>query len=470
MTAQSSPKKRSRMSNGSHDVEDAALKARRERNREAQNIFRRRRQAAEAAQAQRVRRLEQVVEEMSSVFMSFVDEMLTTEAVVSGQPSLVGSLRRSMERILELAHEVVGPEEDLVVLPRSASETSPEESKSRNSHSPESEQSETTSEGSSSLAVTLRRVQPPTSTPRVASHQSPHMNSHQSPHFMTSQSPYFTNSYQSPPFNSHQSPPFVKPFTSFNLPPQIFGNGWLGTTPSTGDITASMPVPAPNTPPSTFAHRLAHASLSVACHLLTNPPIDRALTPPEIRLFSNGLKGRAKDEMLTRLRWLLGPGKNEMHRVIDLPYGRYGHYVYSRNELSPSTADDIEWPWPSRPAGTHIDHFSRFFSIVGVEKQLLALGARVVDADTLELNINNSPMPDVSDVVPKQPESWSFVNCFSFPTQPKSSTVTVRLSIPALVSSLAMRSVCLMRGPGIPRAEIGSAIEEAIIRPDRTYG
>ncbi|KAF4966487.1 hypothetical protein FSARC_5828 [Fusarium sarcochroum] len=460
MTAQSSPKKRSRMSNGAQDVEDTALKARRERNREAQNIFRRRRQAAEAAQAQRVRRLEQVVEEMSSVFMSFVDEMLTTEAVVSGQPSLVGSLRKSMERILELAHEVVGPEEDLVVLPRSASSTSPEESKSTNSQSPESEQSETTSDSSTSLAVSLRRVQPPTSTPHIISSQ-------ESPHIINSrQSPQFTNSYQSPPFNSHQSPPFVKPFTSFNLPPQIFGNGWLGTTPSTGDITASMPVPAPSSPPSTFAHRLAHASLSVACHLLTNPPVNRALTLPEIRLFSGGLKGRAKDEMLTRLRWLLGPGKNEMHRVIDLPYGRYGHYVYSHNELSPSSVDDIEWPWPSRPAGTHIDHFSRFFSIVGVEKQLIALGARVVDSETLELNINNSPMPDVSDIIPKQPESWSFVNCFSFPpTQPKSSPVTVRLSIPTLVSSLAMRSVCLMRGPGIPRAEIGSAIEEAMIRP-----
>ncbi|WKT43480.1 hypothetical protein QSH57_008316 [Fusarium oxysporum f. sp. vasinfectum] len=118
MTAQSPPKRRSRLSSNTQDNDDAALKARRERNREAQNIFRRRRQAAEAAQAQRVRRLEQVVEEMSSVFMSFVDEMLTTEAVVRAQPSLVGSLRRSMERILELAHEVVGPEEDLVLLPR----------------------------------------------------------------------------------------------------------------------------------------------------------------------------------------------------------------------------------------------------------------------------------------------------------------------------------------------------------------
>lgn len=188
------------------------------------------------------------------------------------------------------------------------------------------------------------------------------------------------------------------------------------------------------------------------------------MTPAQARLFCNTLKGRAKEEMLTRLRWLIGPGKHEMYRVIDLPYGRYGHHVYARGELNPTAMEDIEWPWPTRPAGSRIDHFTRFFSIVGVEKQLLALGARMVDTETLEINLNNSPMPNVADAVPKQPESWSFVNCFSFPTQPKNSPVTIRLSMPALVMSLASRSVCLMRGPGIPRAEIGSAIEEAIIK------
>ncbi|KAL2676602.1 hypothetical protein Neosp_010366 [[Neocosmospora] mangrovei] len=104
-------KRRGRPSSNTQDVDEATLKARRERNREAQNIFRRRRQAAEAAQAKRVRRLEEVVEEMSSIFMAFVDEVLETEAVVKSQPVLVGSLRRSMARILKLAHEVVGPDE-----------------------------------------------------------------------------------------------------------------------------------------------------------------------------------------------------------------------------------------------------------------------------------------------------------------------------------------------------------------------
>ncbi|CAJ0554322.1 Ff.00g128350.m01.CDS01 [Fusarium sp. VM40] len=451
MTAQSPPKRRARLSSSTQDNDDAALKARRERNREAQNIFRRRRQAAEAAQAQRVRRLEQVIEEMSSVFMTFVDEMLTTEAVVSSQPNLVGSLRRSMEKILELAHEVVGPEEDLVMLPRSNS-PSEERRAGGSSGSPESEQSETTSDSSGSLAVTVRRVQPtpqPIASTYTASIAAPTPASH------------FSSLYP----HQFQQPPMAKPFTvPFSLSPQIFGNGWLGTTPaSNGDVTTSSP--SPSTAQSSFSFRLASTALTVACHLLVRSHAQYSMSAPESRLFCNTLKGRAKDEMLTRLRWLIGPGKHEMHRVIDLPYGRYGHHVYTNGELNPASVEDIEWPWPTRGAGGRIDHFTRFFSIVGVEKQLLALGARVVDVETLELNLNSSPMPNVVDAVPKQPESWSFVNCFSFPPQPKNSPVTVRLSIPKLITSLATRSVCLMRGPGIPRAEIGSAIEEAIIKP-----
>ncbi|KIL85773.1 hypothetical protein FAVG1_10742 [Fusarium avenaceum] len=452
MTAQSPPKRRARLSSSTQDNnDDAALKARRERNREAQNIFRRRRQAAEAAQAQRVGRLEQVIEEMSSIFMTFVDEMLTTEAVVSSQPGLVVSLRRTMEKILELAHEVVGPEEDLVMLPRSNS-PGEERRAGGGSGSPESEQSETTSDSSGSLAVTSTRVQ---STPQPIA----------STYTASIAAPTPASHFSSPHPHQFQPPPITKPFNvPFSLSPQIFGNGWLGTTPaSNGDVTTSSSSPPPAQ--SSFSFRLASTALTVACHLLVRPPGQYSMSAPESRLFYNTLKGRAKDEMLTRLRWLIGPGKHEMHRVIDLPYGRYGHHVYTNGELNPTSVEDIEWPWPTRGAGGRIDHFTRFFSIVGVEKQLLALGARVVDPETLELNLNSSPMPNVVDAVPKQPESWSFVNCFSFPPQPKNSPVKVRLSIPKLITSLATRSVCLMRGPGIPRAEIGSAIEEAIIKP-----
>ncbi|KAF5022575.1 hypothetical protein F66182_5408, partial [Fusarium sp. NRRL 66182] len=231
---QSPPKRRARPSSG-HEADDAALKvhhlsrphlphlphishlttnthpqSRRERNREAQNIFRRRRQAAEAAQAQRVRRLEQVVEEMSSVFMSFVDEILTTEAVVTTQPSLVGSIRTSMERMLKLAREVVGPEEDAVALPRESDSSESCETPGSclgtvqalaGTRMDLSCQQEPQGLDSSTV-LTLRRP-PPTSASSTLSLAS------------------------TPRFTDTSPKPFIPPFS---LPPQIFGHGWLGTT------------------------------------------------------------------------------------------------------------------------------------------------------------------------------------------------------------------------------------------------
>ncbi|KAL2676601.1 hypothetical protein Neosp_010365 [[Neocosmospora] mangrovei] len=233
-------------------------------------------------------------------------------------------------------------------------------------------------------------------------------------------------------------------------------------------------VPSPSSPLSqdSFTYRLARAALTVAYLFLSNDPHIRSITAPEARLFSNPLRGKARDEMLTRLRWLLGPGRPEMYRVVDLPYGRYGPHVYSRAELNPQTVEEVGWPWPSQPAGSQLSGMSRFFSIIGVEKQLLALGARVIDHETLELNLTSPPFAHcLTDPGAEQPASWSFVNCFPFPAeqqQAKSKSKsdmasTVRLSAGKLVSSLALRAVCLMRGPGFPRDEIGSAIEEAII-------
>ncbi|RMJ10539.1 hypothetical protein CDV36_009814 [Fusarium kuroshium] len=455
-------KRRGRPStNTTQDVDEATLKARRERNREAQNIFRRRRQAAEAAQAKRVRRLEEVVEEMSSIFMAFVDEVLETEAVLKSQPVLVGSLRRSMARILKLAHEVVGPddgcegvmmsalptrekddeEEDEVMEEEPARSTSEPLSTSPDSN----DDTTTTSDSSQSSALTV-----PPKTPQHS--------------FILQDHPFLRPSPPPQPFA-------FTPSTPIPIPPQIFENGWLGTTPATPMRTIDF-VPSPSSPLSqdSFTYRLARASLTVAYLFLSNDPHIRSVTAPEARLFSNPLRGKARDEMLTRLRWLLGPGRPEMYRVVDLPYGRYGPHVYSRAELNPQTVEDVGWPWPSQPAGSQLSGLSRFFSIIGVEKQLLALGARVIDHETLELNLTSQPFAHcLTDPSEEQPESWSFVNCFSFPAQqqpkpkPKSDVAMVRLSAGRLVSSLALRAVCLMRGPGFPRDEIGSAIEEAII-------
>ncbi|KAF5547034.1 hypothetical protein FPHYL_10326 [Fusarium phyllophilum] len=87
-----------------------ASKTRRERNREAQQQFRKRRQAAEAARLQRLKRLEGVVERMSTVIVDFADKMLQEE-VLKQYPALAADVQDVITQVLALANEAGEPEE-----------------------------------------------------------------------------------------------------------------------------------------------------------------------------------------------------------------------------------------------------------------------------------------------------------------------------------------------------------------------
>uniref|UniRef100_A0A0B7JUA5 BZIP domain-containing protein n=1 Tax=Bionectria ochroleuca TaxID=29856 RepID=A0A0B7JUA5_BIOOC len=97
------------------DPNEITAMTRRQKNREAQNAFRRRKQVAEQAQQHRLRRLEQVIEEMSCVFMGVFDQMLQTESIVVQHPGLVANLRESITKVLQLAKEVVDIDQDSIM-------------------------------------------------------------------------------------------------------------------------------------------------------------------------------------------------------------------------------------------------------------------------------------------------------------------------------------------------------------------
>jgi hypothetical protein len=156
-----------------------------------------------------------------------------------------------------------------------------------------------------------------------------------------------------------------------------------------------------------------------------------------------------------------------MYRVVDLPYGQHGDQIFTRSDLDP-TFDELGWPAITK-ARQDKDGETRYLSILGIEKQLLALGGRIVDAETLELNIvNPAAQPSnapPSEIVPTQPASWSFVDFYS-PDRMRSEpqVLTMQLSMGLLVSNLAKSAVCLMRGPGYPRHSLGGAIQASITR------
>ncbi|KAM0351081.1 hypothetical protein ACHAPU_002862 [Fusarium lateritium] len=98
------------------DMNTEASKSRRERNREAQQQFRKRRQAAEAARLQRLKRLEGIIEKMSTVIVSYADKMLQ-EDVLKQYPTLAADAQDVIANVLALANEAGDPEESRAAEP-----------------------------------------------------------------------------------------------------------------------------------------------------------------------------------------------------------------------------------------------------------------------------------------------------------------------------------------------------------------
>ncbi|KAH6877170.1 hypothetical protein B0T10DRAFT_194516 [Thelonectria olida] len=495
--AKSPPKRRGRPpAPSSSSVDEATLTARRQRNREAQNVFRRRKQAADAAQAKRLRRLEEVVEEMSSIFMNFVDEVLASE-IVTHQPGLAASLRKCTRRVLDLAQEVVGPEG----FEMASSSSSPLSSEVQ----PGATATPPPAAAAIIQSTTATQPQPPsttttppdvvmdilglsssssTSPPALSSTSSTHSSdkpidcdlhlgsdaAHQSCHTARTLAlpapPGVTENIPEPITPTNES--LIKHHTLHHLSPQIYGNGWsVNNHPVLGANVNQYWGPRVPLAPGSFAYRLAKASLTIAYLILSkniHPPIPHS---EEHRIFGKELCYRGRDDLLIRLRWLLGPGNEFMYRVVDLPYGQHGDQIFTRSDLDP-TFDELGWPAITK-ARLDRDGSARYLSILGIEKQLLALGGRIVDAETLELNIvNPAGQPSnaaPSEAVPAQSDSWSFVDFYA-PNQMRSEpqVLTMQLSIGLLVSNLAKSAVCLMRGPGYPRDSLGGAIQASVTK------
>ena len=78
------------------------VQTKRNRNRQAQSLFRQRKQVAEAAERHRIQTLEGIVQESSNVFIDFLDELLGKEGILRHYPELGASIHRSVARLLTL--------------------------------------------------------------------------------------------------------------------------------------------------------------------------------------------------------------------------------------------------------------------------------------------------------------------------------------------------------------------------------
>ncbi|KAI3548876.1 hypothetical protein CSPX01_02899 [Colletotrichum filicis] len=395
---------------------------RRERNREAQKVFRKRKQAAEEIQATRLQHLETTVAKMSTAVVELVDWMLDIEALKQ-EVGVLTRIQEMVAHVLALADDAVALEDEL---PKRRKRKLRETKRTSIQNLDPKDHAGTGTEEENPCAID--------NTSHVAS--SPQANP------PAPDPPTLTPDDQ---ILSHLTSLACRP-TSTSLPPS------LGTFHCGSTTTLS---------PDSFSFRLTHTCFTLG-YLVLSKSLDSPLPHgEEPRIFSSTLRYRNRDDIITKMRWLVGPGQHELQQAAELPMGgRWYGDEFSSEDLSPENLDLFEKTALADARQT------RFLSVAGVERQLIALGARVVDKETLELRMSG-PLKLTSDTGKKrslESESWSFVDCFPQTLQRRSKkTFTVQLNITLLIANLSRCAVCLMKGPGFPRDKLNRAIEDSVV-------
>lgn len=209
----------------------------------------------------------------------------------------------------------------------------------------------------------------------------------------------------------------------------------------------------PSSSPNSFISRLTYTCFNVGCLVLSKSIEAPVPLSEEYRMFGSTLRYRDRDEMIFRMKWLLGPGTNELQLLAELPWGgRWWDQEFSSTELCNYATTDLSAP--------------QFLSVIGVEKQLMALGARLVDRETIELDSSGLALLSETRQEPTcaQPDSWSFVNIFPSETS-RSRTYPPRVlvNVNSLIRNLSRIAVCLMKGPGFPRQALREVIEASVV-------
>ncbi|KAK1724938.1 uncharacterized protein BDZ83DRAFT_621197 [Colletotrichum acutatum] len=399
---------------------DQALQTRRERNREAQKVFRKRKQAAEEIQATRLQHLETTVAKMSSAVVELVDWMLDIEALKQ-EVGVLTRIQEMVAHVLALADDAVALEDEL---PKRRKRKLREAKKAPVALS---HPQDDTVQGIEEEDLFARDDTSHVASPPQANTPAP-------------DPPTLTPDDQ---ILSHLTSLACRPTS---LPPS------LGTFHCGSKAILS---------PDSFSFRLTHTCFTLG-YLVLSKSLDSPLPHgEEPRIFSSTLRYRDRNDIITKMRWLVGPGQHELQQAAELPMGgRWYGDEFSSEDLSPENFDLFEKTALADAQQT------RFLSVAGVERQLIALGARVVDKETLELKLSR-PLKLASDTGKKRglaSDSWSFVDCFPQTLQRRSKKAfTVQLNITLLIANLSRCAVCLMKGPGFPRDKLKRAIEDSVV-------
>ncbi|KAG9253026.1 uncharacterized protein F5Z01DRAFT_675431 [Emericellopsis atlantica] len=429
-TQNSTQKRRAKKAAGPHAAaaeKEHILEARREKNREAQHVFRKRRQAAEAAMGRRFKRLEDVVEEMSSILIGLFDDILANESLVTQYPSIISSLQRSMGRVLALTKEVAAMDDDALGLVDDAKVKS-------------SEQAPDSKAVVANAAIT-HKSQPTPSAP-VAPHtladtSAPGMQGTTSRPVNSSLSIYSPTA----PISAGYTPTdqFMTSLPNSLSPDDALGDsGWDTLLPKQPGYTLHPPQETFQ-PAYSFPFRLIEISLTHGYALITTAPLANIQ-----REFGRTLRYRRREEIIASLQWALGAGREYMYQTSKF------EFLEADPEHLPvchSTPPPFSSPQDEKEMEPD------FITAAGVYKLLKGLGAIMLDADTMEIQIRRPSLSTSGGTTGHLGWLSLYPDAFETPT------TKMRLHVPQLMTQLMHIGICSETGPRYPQRDVWRTIE-----------
>lgn len=358
---------------------------------------------------------------MSQVFIGFCDDMLSTKELAS-QPRLMARLQRSTTRVLALA--------------RSVSSTS-EIGAARESEGDGNDMQDGARDEEKLPKMPSRRTTADSTLPQVLSYQRPSLVVGAD-----------TDSSTTVDVNTDE-------------PNSMDMRRGLNGIPA---VIEQAQVHMHELDTNSFPVRLVKTTLSNACLVLNG---DVYIHAEEMeRAFGSRLRFRTRQQLVTGMQWLLGPGRNAMYQATGINWNpastrgadgyyhsvlsstEYGHYATSDADSSSDNCHD-------RPEQRE------FLTALGVQEQLQSLGAKVLSPDMIELSISGPGSPE-SDTRRSAPTFLAFPTAHTLGLVAPARLV-LRLNTFLLATNLSYMAQCLDKGPVYPRHGIARAIEASVI-------
>ncbi|KAK1465118.1 hypothetical protein CMEL01_12473 [Colletotrichum melonis] len=401
-------KRRGRKSPMSDDANgDDMQKIRRERNREAQQVFRRRRQAADAKQKERIERLENVVENMTLLFIDLFDEVIGNKGVLKKQEDLLALFQDSAMQLKTMVQPITDTDDD----------------------------NDDGNPNSGTTRSTDIHERPICSTSASLSQHSTLKQNAGAPDRLSSSKNNSGGEVDGTPAEGMRAQPNVEHLEALDMP-------HISTTRS-------------NLPSQAFCLQLLEATLSQACLILAGclpvSPVDFQT------IFGITLQYRSREEQLSQVRCLLGSdtakrlaagmspresrrGWRDQHS-LQLGFGLVAEYeadVVHGNDLPPG-----------------------FLTALQVQKQLQSLGARKRGSNILEVSITSAvESPDItahvfgSTLYERTPQTTDFGIA---------KALTFQLNVSLLIANLTSSAKCFLTGPAYSQLGFFKAVEASMI-------